>query len=165
MPSPLVPSWLRRGLEAAIAAAVVAIVTLAGDRLGGGGVPTSLPDGPPGALLLAPAVLALGVLPVAYPIALAATRSDALMGAVAGWLLAVDFTLLLTGGQVALDDLGLVVRTGLLVGVLSLAAAIAGLVASQLGASFGFGRRAGGLAAAGAGVAAAAALIAVSILA
>jgi hypothetical protein len=87
------------------------------------------------------------------------------MGAVAGWLLAVDFTLLLTGGQVALDDLGLVVRTGLLVGVLSLAAAIAGLVASQLGASFGFGRRAGGLAAAGAGVAAAAALIAVSILA
>jgi hypothetical protein len=165
MPRPVLPPWLRRGLEAAVAAAVVAIISLAGDRLGSGDVVTALPEGPAGALLLAPAVVALGVLPAAYPIAMAATRSDALMGAMAGWLLAVDFTLLFSGGQISLDAAGLVIRTGLLVGILSLVAVIAGMVASQLGASFGFGRRAGALAAVAAAVAAGIALIVVSILA
>jgi hypothetical protein len=165
MPRPVLPPWLRRGLEAAVVAAIVAIVSLAGDRLGSGDVVTPLPDGPAGALLLAPAVVALGVLPAAYPIAMAATRSDALMGAIAGWLLAVDFTLLFSGGQISLDAAGIVIRTGLLVGILSLVAVIAGMVSSQLGASFGFGRRAGAIAAVAAAVAAGIALIVVSILA
>ena len=165
MPRPMLPPWLRRGLEVAVAAGIVAIVSLAGDRLGSGDVVTPLPGGPTGVLLLAPAVLALGVLPAAYPIAMAATRTDALMGAAAGWLLAVDFTLLLTSGHISLDAGRIVVRTGLLVGVLSLVAVVAGMVASQVGASFGFGRRAGAIAAVGAAIAAAIALIVVSILA
>ena len=58
----LFPPWLRRALEVAIGAAVVAIVTLAGDRLGQGTAPYPLPAGPAGALLLAPPVM----VPVSY---------------------------------------------------------------------------------------------------
>ena len=49
-------------LLAAIVAAIVAIASLAGDRLSAGGASYALPDGPVGGLVLAPAVLALGVL-------------------------------------------------------------------------------------------------------
>src|SRR5829696_1968105 len=62
MPRPLFPPWLRRGFEAAVAAAIVAVASLAGDRLGPAGVAFPFPPGPTGALLLAPAVLGLGVL-------------------------------------------------------------------------------------------------------
>lgn len=162
MPRPLLPSWLRRALEASIGAALLAVVTLAGDRMGTGGAPWPLPAGLPGALLLAPAVLALGVLPAAYPMAMAATRADALLGAVAGWLLAVDFTLLLTGGHVLLSALDQVVPTGVLVGGLSLLSLVAGVVASQLAIPLGFGRRAGGVAAVAAAIGALVALVLVS---
>jgi len=73
------PPWLRRGLEAALVAAVVAIASLWGDRLSAG-APYPFPGGPAGALQVAPAVLAIGVLTTAYPVAMAATRGDAVMG-------------------------------------------------------------------------------------
>jgi hypothetical protein len=152
MPRPLLPIWLRRGLEAAIVAAIVAIASLAGDRLGSGPGPYTLPDGLAGALLLAPAVFAIGVVPAAYPIAMAPTRADALMGAAAGWLLAVDFTLLLSGGQISLEQANLILPTGALVGLMALLALVAGVVASQLAVPFGFGRRAGAVAALGSAI-------------
>lgn len=167
MPRPLFPPWLRRALESALAAALVAIVALAGDRLASStGVPMSLPSGLPGALLLAPPVLALGVLPAAYPVAMSATRADAVLGAVAGWLVAVDLTVLFAGGgQLSLDRVGAVIPTGLLVAVLALAALVAGLVASQLSGPLGFGRRAGGVAAVAAAVGALVALAVVAVVA
>jgi hypothetical protein len=152
MPRALIPTWLRRGFEAALVAAVVAIASLAGDRLGTGGGPYTLPAGLTGALLLAPAVFALGVLPAAYPIAMAPTRADALLGAAAGWLLAVDFTILLTGGQVTLERAGLTLPTGVVVGTMSLLGLLSGIVASQLAVPFGFGRRAGAVAALGSAI-------------
>jgi hypothetical protein len=94
--------------------------------------------------------------------AMAATRADALLGAVAGWLLAVDFTLLLTGGHVLLSALDQVVPTGVLVGALSLLSLVAGVVASQLAIPLGFGRRAGGVAAVAAAIGALVALVLVS---
>jgi hypothetical protein len=158
MPRALIPTWLRRGFEAALVAAVVAIASLAGDRLGAGGGPYTLPDGLAGALLLAPAVFAIGVVPAAYPIAMAPTRADALLGAAAGWLLAVDFTLLFTGGQLALEGAGVTLPTGIVVGTLALLALIAGVIASQLAVPFGFGRRAGAVAALGSAIGALVAL-------
>ena len=161
----LFPPWLRRALEVAIGAAVVAIVTLAGDRLGQGTTPYPLPAGPAGALLLAPPVMVLGVLPIAYPIAMAATRADAVMGAIAGWLLAVDLTILFSGGHVALERVAVTLPTGALVGLLALGPAIVGIVGSQLGTALGFGRRAGAIAAVGSAIAALFALVLVNLAA
>lgn len=162
MPRPLVPPWLRRALEAAIVAAVVAIASFLGDRLGAGGGAFPLPAGPAGALLLAPAVVAIGVVTSAYPVAMAATRGDAILGAIAGWLIAVDLTIVFTGGHVSLERAGVVLPTGVLVGLLSLGALAAGLAASQVGASFGFGRRAGAIAAVASAVGAVIALVVVT---
>jgi len=147
MPRPLVPPWLRRGLQAAFVAAVVAIASFVGDRLGARGGPFPLPAGPTGALLLAPSVVAIGVVTSAYPVAMAATRGDAILGVFAGWLVAVDLTIVFTGGHIALERAGIVLPTGVLVGLLTLPSVTAGLAGSQVGASLGFGRRAGAIAA------------------
>jgi hypothetical protein len=147
MPRPFVPPWLRRGLEAALVAAIVAIASFAGDRLNTSAGPLPLPAGPAGALLLAPAVFAIGVITAAYPVAMAATRGDAILGVIAAWLVAVDVTILFTGGHIVLDNAGVMLPVGVLVGLLALLSVAAGLAGSQVGASLGFGRRAGAIAA------------------
>jgi hypothetical protein len=152
MPRPLIPPWLRRGLEAAVVAAIVAIAAFAGDRFGTSEGPVPLPSGPTGALLLAPAVFGIGVVTTAYPVAMAATRGDAILGVVAAWLVAVDLTILFVGGHLVLEGAGIQLPAGVLVGLVTLAPLAAGLAASQLGASLGFGRRAGALAAVGSAV-------------
>jgi hypothetical protein len=162
MPRPLVPPWLRRGLEAAVVAAIVAIASFAFDRLGTSGGPVPLPPGPPGAVLLAPSVLAIGVITATYPVALAATRGDAILGVIAGWLVAVDLTILFTGGHILLERAGILLPTGVLVGLVALAPLGAGLISSQLGASLGFGRRAGAIAAVASAVGALVALMVVT---
>jgi hypothetical protein len=164
MPGPIFPPWLRRGLEVALVAAIVAIASLWGDRLDAGGAAFPLPSGPPAALLLAPAVLAVSVLPVTYAVAMAATRGDALMGAVAGFLVAVDLVIVFTGARVSMDRLGLTLPGGVLVGLLALAPALAGLVGSQVGASFGFGRRAGAVAAVASALTGAVVLLVVALI-
>jgi hypothetical protein len=162
MPRPLVPPWLRRGLEAALVAAVVAIASFAGDRLGTSAGPVMLPAGPAGAVLLAPAVLAIGVITTTYPVAMAATRGDAILGVIAAWLVAVDLTILFVGGHLELERAGFQLPAGVLVGLVALAPLGAGLVGSQVGASLGFGRQAGALAAIASAVGAVVALVLVT---
>jgi len=157
MPQQLVPPWLRRALLAAAVSAVVAIGALAGAGLAGGG-PYALPPGLPGALLLAPAIFALAVLPVAYPVAMAATRGDAILGAVAAFLIASDLTIVFAGGRVVLAPGGVELASGLLVGTLAVGPALIGLLCGELLTPFGFGRRAGAIVALTAAVAAAAVL-------
>lgn len=135
--------WARRAIEAAAVGAFLAIASLVGTGLSGAGEAIALPNGAAGALLLAPAVLSIGVLTTAYPVGLAATRSDALLGATAAFLVAADLTVVLAGGRVALHGLGAVVPAGLLVGVASAVPAIAGIAAGQAASPLGFGRRAG----------------------
>ena len=147
MPRPVMPPWLRRGLEAAVGAALVAIASFLGGRLDAGGAAFPLPAGPAGALLLAPAVFAIGVVTATYPVAMSATRGDAVLGVIAAWLVAVDLTILFTGGHIGLDRADIVLPTGVLVGLLALPSVAAGLAGSQVGASLGFGRRAGAMAA------------------
>jgi len=139
--------WLRRAVEAAVVAGLVAIATLIGDRLSAGGVAYTLPDGPLGGLLLAPAVLAVGVLTCAYPIAMAATRADAVLGAVAAFLIAADLTIVFAGDRIILGATEQQLAGGLLVALLALGPAVMGLLGGQLLTPLGFGRRAGAVAA------------------
>jgi hypothetical protein len=139
--------WLRRAVEAAVVAGLVAIATLTGDRLSAGGAGYTLPDGPLGGLLLAPAVLALGVLTCAYPMAMAATRADAVLGAAAAFLIAADLTIVFAGDRIILGAAEQQLAGGLLVALLALGPAIMGLLGGQLLTPLGFGRRAGAVAA------------------
>ncbi len=139
----------------------MAVTPLLGDLLAGP-EPHPLPTGIGGALQLAPAVLALGVVTTAYPVAMAATRSDALLGAIAALLLAADATLILAAGRIVLPNQGVEVGAGLLAAALALVPAVLGLAAGQLATPLGFGRRAGGLTAL---VAAVAGLVALGIAA
>ena len=143
-------------------AAIVAIASFAGDRFGTSAGPVSLPAGPAGAFLLGPAVFAIGVVTTTYPVAMAATRGDAILGVLAAWLVAVDLTILFVGGHLVLDGAGVQLPAGVLVGLVALAPLGAGVIGSQVGASLGFGRRAGALAAIASAVGALVALMLVT---
>jgi hypothetical protein len=163
MPRLALPPWLRRGLESAAVAAVVAVATLYGNRLSAGSSAYALPDGPLGALVLAPAVLALGVVPSAYPLTMAATRSDAIFGAMAGFLIAADVTVVFSPQPVLLGPAEQEIAGGLLVALLALPAAAFGLLGGQFLTPLGFGRRAGAIAATVAGAVALIVLVVVAI--
>jgi hypothetical protein len=165
MPRVRVAPWIRRAIEAAVAAALVAIGTLAGERMSAGGTVFPIPSGITGALVLAPPVLALGVLTIAYPVAMAATRSDALMGAVAAYLIAADVTTILAASPFSLERSNQQLGGGLLVALLALLPAVIGLVAGQFATPLGFGRRAGAAGAIVAAVASVVVLVAISMVA
>ena len=158
------PAWLRRSLEAAIVAALVALASLIGAGLTAGAEPFALPAGAAGSLLLAPAVLALGVVTCAYPVAMAATREDAIFGAIAAFLVAADLTVVLAGGRIVLGRSQAGLGGGLLVAALALGPALAGLALSQLATPLGFGRRAGAIGAVTAAVVASVVLVALALL-
>ena len=147
----LLPPWLRRGLEAGIIAALVAIVTLLGASSGAAAGRILLPQGPAGSLLLAPAVLAIGVITVGYPVAYAATRFDAILGSVAAFLIASLPTAVIVRTQAEMPSYGQPMALGTLAGILALLPVLLGLVASQLLTRLGFGRRAGAFATVSAG--------------
>jgi hypothetical protein len=97
--------------------------------------------------VLAPAVLALGVLTCAYPIAMAATRVDAVLGSIAAYLIAADLTIVLAGDRIILGAAEEQLAGGLLIALLALGPAVMGLLGGQLLTPLGFGRRAGAIAA------------------
>ena len=161
---PTLPPWLRRGLEGALLGGLLAVATLTGTRLSTGGDTVVLPAGLLGSVMLAPAVLGLAVIAGAYPVALAATRTDAVLGAVAAVLLSVDATVVLTTGHVMLPSAGSRIGLGALAGLLAAGPALAGLVAGQVATPLGFGRRAGAWSAIVAAVAGVAVLLLASLL-
>jgi Co/Zn/Cd efflux system component len=139
-------SWLRRGFEAGVVGAVLAIGTLAAMHLSRSGPRLLLPNGLDGALILMPAVASLGVFVVCYPIFLAATREDAILGAVAAFLIAADalgaisFAL---GGMIYVHPLSHAYPLGVVAAALAVPPALAGLAFGQLSTPLGFGRSAG----------------------
>jgi len=143
------PAWLRRGLEAGIFATLLSLVTvlaLAWEHQGPG--PVILPGGLGAGLALALPVLSIGVLAVAYPVALAATRGDAILGAIVGWIVAdlLAIATVVMGQEVLLLGAGVIVPLGVAAGVFAAPAALGGLLAAELFTPFGFGRRAGRIA-------------------
>jgi hypothetical protein len=142
------PRWLRRGLEAGLFAGLVSLLTIIAyrwDRGAAVGVAT-LPVGLTGSIVLALPVLAVGVFAVAYPVGLAATRLDAILGAATGAIVAADLLALMTvaaGERVAILGGANVLPVGFLAAILATPAVVGGIAASQLFSPHGFGRRAG----------------------
>ncbi|HEY8870539.1 MAG TPA: hypothetical protein VIM30_14280 [Candidatus Limnocylindrales bacterium] len=157
-------AWLRRSIEAAIMGAGRGggVPRWRTDFAGGGDY--ALPGGPTGSLLLAPPVLALAVLTCAYPVAMAATRSDALFGAAAAFLLAADATTILAGSRLTLATPAVNLPAGLLAVLLAIVPAALGPLAGQAAVPVGFGRRAGAWTAAGSAVAAIAILAFLAVI-
>jgi hypothetical protein len=140
------PPWLRRGLEAGVIAALVAIVTLLGASTSAAAGHMVLPAGVAGSLLLAPSVLSIGVFTVSYPVAYAATRPDAILGTVVAYLIAANAAAFLVQVEVDMRSFGRSWPLGVLAGFLALWPVLLGLGASQLLTPLGFGRRAGAFA-------------------
>lgn len=163
-PLGMLPAWLRRGLEAGLVAALIGLVTLWGSTMQVGTPIVVLPRGLAGSLLLAPAVLSVGVITVGYPIGLGATRSDGLLGSVAAILIAADLITILIGVHVLLPGIGRQAPVGALATVLGLVPALSGLIASQVATPLGFGRRAGAAAVIASTAAATAVLLVASAL-
>lgn len=142
-----IPAWLRRGLEAGIFGGLLAVLDVLAYRWApfGSGI-AALPGGFAGAIVLALPVFAMGVFAVGYPVIMAATRSDALLGAITAALVAADLLLLFTLAtdlRVALRGGAQILPIGMLAAALAGPAAVTGLVGSQLFTPLGFGRRAG----------------------
>jgi hypothetical protein len=140
------PAWLRRGLEAGLFAAclsLVTVVTLGWEHRGPG--PVILPAGLGAGLTLALPVLSIGVLAVAYPVTMAATKGDAILGAITAWIVA-DLLAIVTvviDQRLLLRESGVTVPLGIVAGLFAAPAALAGLLAAELLTPLGFGRRAG----------------------
>jgi hypothetical protein len=106
----------------------------------------TLPNGLDGALILTPAVVALGIFVISYPTFLAATREDAVLGVVAAFLVAADAFMLVSFAardQVIVHPLARSLPLGVVAASLAVPVALGGLLVGQLTARIGFGRSAG----------------------
>ena len=148
MPGLRLPLWLRRGLEAGLFAGLLSLLTVIAYRWDRGAAVglAALPAGLTGSVILALPVLAVGVFAVAYPIGLAPTRLEGILGAITGAIVAADlltFITVATDERVAILGGARVLPVGFLAAILALPAAVGGIAASQLFSPHGFGRRAG----------------------
>lgn len=142
----LVPPWLRRGVEAGVVGAFISIATPVAFQASRPAPRLVIPHGLDGALILTPAVVALGILVIAYPTFLAATRGDAVLGAVTAFFVAADVLLLaslVARDAVLVHALDRSLPLGVVAAALSFPVAVVGLLIGQLTAPFGFGRSAG----------------------
>lgn len=158
------PRSLRRGLESGIFSGLVATTVLLGHQLRAEGAPI-VPSGLGASFLFALPVISIGVIAVAYPVALAATRSEAILGALVGFLVAADIAALIADGPVAVGPLDGEVRLGLLAALLAIPPAGAGIFTGLFASPLGFGPRAGAAAAVGGAIAATVVLVMVPALA
>jgi len=116
----------------------------------------ALPQGIDGSLILVPALLALGVLAISLPIFLAATRAEAILGALAGFMVAADLLMvvsLISRQSIFVHALSRSLPLGVVAAVLAIPAGLVGLVVGPLTTELGFGHSAGLRAAFGAAVA------------
>jgi hypothetical protein len=142
----VVPPWLRRGFEAGLVGAFLALGTLVALQLSRPEPRLVIPNGLDGSLIFTPAVVALGIFVVAYPTFLAATRVDAVLGVVAAFLVAADALMLVSfwlGDAVLVHLLSRTLPLGVVSAALAVPVAAIGLLVGQFTAPFGFGRSAG----------------------
>jgi hypothetical protein len=142
----LIPPWLRRGFEAGAIGALLSGGTLLAFRLGRPEPRVALPQGIDGSLILVPALLALGVLAVGLPIFLAATRTEATLGALAGFLVAADLLMaasFVSRQLVAVHWLSRSLPLGMVAAVLAIPVAAVGIAVGPLASELGFGHSSG----------------------
>lgn len=152
----LLPAWLRRGFETGALGALLSGGTLLAFRLSGPSPRVALPQGIDGSLILVPALLALGVLSISLPIFLAATRAEAILGALAGFMVAADLLMvvsLISRQSIFVHALSRSLPLGVVAALLAIPAGLVGLVVGPFTSELGFGHSAGLRAAIGAAVA------------
>jgi len=137
---------MRRGFEAGVVGAMLSVGTLVAFQLSRPAPRLTLPNGLDGSLILAPAVVALGIFAVSYPTFLAATREDAVLGVLAAFLVAADAFMLVSfvaRDAVLIHSLGRSLPLGVVAAALAVPVAVVGLAIGQLSTPVGFGRSAG----------------------
>ena len=142
----ILPHWVVRGIQAGLIGAALSLGTLLAFQLSRPEPRLALPQGLDGALILVPAILALSVLAISMPIFMAATRADAILGAVAGFLVAADLLMavsLVSRQSIAVPMLDYRLPLGVVAAALALPAALVGLATGQLLSEHGFGHKAG----------------------
>ncbi len=142
----LIPPWLRRGFEAGAVGALLSGGTLVAFRLSRPAPRVALPQGIDGSLILVPALLALGVLAVGLPIFLAATRTEAILGAIAGFMVAADLLMavsFVSSQQIAVHWLSRSMPLGVVAAVLAIPVAAVGIVVGPVASELGFGHSSG----------------------
>jgi hypothetical protein len=140
------PPWLRRGLEAGVVAALLALGTLVAFQLSRSEPRVALPNGLETSAILTPAVVALGILAVCYPTFLAATRREALLGVAAALFVAADAVFLVSlaaRDAVVVHPLGRSLPLGLVAIGLAVPVAVAATAIGQFTSPLGFGRSTG----------------------
>jgi hypothetical protein len=145
-PRRLIPPWIRHGFEAGVVGALLSAGTLVAFQLSRPEPRLSVPNGLDGSLILVPAVLALGLFAISYPTFMAATRSDAVLGAVAAFLVAADALMLISlwaRDSVMVHPLGRSLSLGVVAVALALPVAIVALLAGPVASPLGFGKSAG----------------------
>jgi hypothetical protein len=145
-PRRLIPPWLRHGFEAGVVGALLSAGTLVAFQYSRPAPRVFVPNGLDGSLILMPGVLALGVFAVSYPTFMAATRGDAILGALAAFLVAADALMLISlvaRDSVIVHPIGHNIPLGVVAAAMALPVAIVALLAGQLTAPLGFGRSAG----------------------
>lgn len=136
--------WLRRGLEAGIFGALLSFGTLLAFHFSRPEPRVTLPNGIDGALILTPAILALGVFSVSYPAFLGATREDAVLGAAAAFLIGADLLMLASlviADSIFVGHTGRTLPLGMVSAVTAVPVAVIGLGIGQI-TTLGFGRSA-----------------------
>lgn len=152
----LLPAWLRRGFQAGALGALLSGGTLLAYQLGRPAPRVALPQGIDGSLILVPALLALGVLAISLPIFLAATRAEAILGALAGFMVAADLLMvvsLISRQSIFVHALSRSLPLGVVAAALAIPAVLVGLAVGTLTSELGFGHSAGLRTAIGAAVA------------
>jgi hypothetical protein len=142
----LIPVWLRRGIEAGAVGALLSGGTLLAFHLSRPAPRVALPQGIDGSLILVPALLALGVLSVGWPIFLAATRTEAFLGALAGFLVAADLLMAISfvsRDSIAVHWLSRSMPLGVVAATLAIPVAAVAIALGQLASQHGFGHTAG----------------------
>ncbi len=137
---------MRRGFEAGVVAALLSVGTLVAFQLSRPAPRLTLPNGLDTSLILTPAVVGLGILAVAYPTFLAATRREAVLGVVAALFVAADVFLLVSlvfRDAVIVHPLGRSFPLGLVAITVAAPVAVAGTLIGQVTSPLGFGRSAG----------------------
>jgi hypothetical protein len=144
-------------LEAGAVGALLSGGTLLAFRLSRPAPRVALPQGIDGSLILVPALLALGVLAVGLPIFLAATRAEAILGALAGFMVAADLLMavsFVSRQLIAVHPVSRSLPLGVVAAVLAIPVALVGIGVGPLVSEHGFGHSAGLRAVLGAAVAA-----------
>ena len=142
----LIPAWLRRGFSAGAVGGVLSGGTLLAYHLSRPEPRVALPQGIDGALILVPALLALGVLAVSLPIVLAATRSEASFGSLGGFIVAADLLMavsFVSREQIAVHVLSRSLPLGVVAAALAIPAAAVGIAVGSFASEHGFGHTAG----------------------